>query len=265
MTQLPTDLQSLRRLDLAHHLPAQQNYRLMQKLGGSRIITRAEGCYIHDADGSKLLDGMAGLWCVNVGYGRAELAALAHEQMLQLPFYNTFFRTATVPAVQLAARKIAELTGGDAAARVLQQFRAPKPTTPPSHGAPLLGTLRGQPQRKIFISRWNAYHGSTVAGASLGRHEAHACAGRPADPRHRARHAALQVRRGFGETREAFAARAADALEQRILRARPGARRGVHRRAGAGCRRRDHPTAAATGSASGASARSTAFCWSPTR
>src|SRR3954471_1124867 len=102
----------LRELDLAHHLPAQQNYRLMQTLGGSRLIVRAEGCYIHDADGHKILDGMAGLWCVNVGYGRAELAEVAHQQLLQLPFYNTFFRTATVPAVQLAA-KIASLTGGD--------------------------------------------------------------------------------------------------------------------------------------------------------
>ena len=82
----------LRELDLAHHLPAQQNYRLMQQLGGSRIITRAEGCYIIDADGNRIFDGMAGLWCVNVGYGRAELAEVAHDQLLQLPFYNTFFR-----------------------------------------------------------------------------------------------------------------------------------------------------------------------------
>ena len=101
----------LRELDLAHHLPAFQSYHLMQTLGGSRIITRAEGCYIYDADGNKILDGMAGLWCVNVGYGRAELADVAREQMLQLPFYNTFFRTATVPGVQLAT-KIAGLTGG---------------------------------------------------------------------------------------------------------------------------------------------------------
>lgn len=85
MTHLPTDLQSLRRLDLAHHLPAQQNYRLMEQLGGSRIITRAEGCRIYDAEGGSLLDGMAGLWCVNVGYGREELARAAYEQMLQLP------------------------------------------------------------------------------------------------------------------------------------------------------------------------------------
>ncbi|MEY2884473.1 MAG: hypothetical protein RL490_2197, partial [Pseudomonadota bacterium] len=84
------DIAELRRLDVAHHLPAQQDYRLMQELGGSRIITRGEGCNIFDGDGNRLLDGMAGLWCVQVGYGRPELAQAAYDQMLELPFYNTF-------------------------------------------------------------------------------------------------------------------------------------------------------------------------------
>src|ERR1700742_3627478 len=103
MTDLPTDLQALRRLDLAHHLPAQQNYRLMEQLGGSRIITRAEGCRIYDAEDGSLLDGMAGLWCVNVGYGRQELADAAYRQMQQLPFYNTFFKTTHPPVIELSA------------------------------------------------------------------------------------------------------------------------------------------------------------------
>src|SRR5688572_18289834 len=104
----PESLDELRQLDLAHHLPAQQNYRLMEQLGGSRIITHAKGCRIRDAGGRELLDGMAGLWCVNVGYGREELARAAYDQLLQLPFYNTFFRTATEPVVRLAA-KLAKL------------------------------------------------------------------------------------------------------------------------------------------------------------
>src|ERR687888_1286289 len=104
------DSATLRRLDVDHHLPAQQDYRLMREIGGSRIITRADGCQIYDADGNALLDGMAGLWCVNVGYGREELARVAYEQMLELPFYNTFFRTATAPVVLLATR-LATLTG----------------------------------------------------------------------------------------------------------------------------------------------------------
>ena len=98
------DIPELRRLDLAHHLPAQADHKLLEELGGSRIITRAEGCVITDGDGVSLLDGMAGLWCVNVGYGREELVEVAAEQMRELPFYNTFFRTATPPAVMLAQK-----------------------------------------------------------------------------------------------------------------------------------------------------------------
>ena len=67
------DIAELRRLDVAHHLPAHQDHGLMRDLGGARIITRAEGSTIYDGDGNGLLDGMAGLWCVQVGYGREEL------------------------------------------------------------------------------------------------------------------------------------------------------------------------------------------------
>ena len=105
------DAVELRRLDVAHHLPAQADYAEIRDLGGSRIITRADGCHFWDVDGKKYLDGMAGLWCVGVGYGRTELADVAHEQMLELPYYNSFFKTATAPAVRLAA-KIASITGG---------------------------------------------------------------------------------------------------------------------------------------------------------
>src|SRR5471030_890453 len=163
------DLAELRRLDVAHHLPAQSDYKLQEELGGSRIIVRADGCTIHDADGHSLLDGMAGLWCVNVGYGREELARVAYEQMLELPYYNTFFKTATPPPVQLAA-KIAEkmalsnpdlthvffnTSGSEANDTIFRLVRH-------------YWTLKGEPDRQVFISRHNAYHGSTVAGVSLG-------------------------------------------------------------------------------------------------
>jgi putrescine aminotransferase len=160
------DIAELKRLDVAHHLPAQQDWKLIEDMGGSRIVTHADGCYIHDGEGNRILDGMAGLWCVNVGYGRKELADVAYEQMLELPFYNTFFKTVSPPTVQLAA-KIASITGGklqhvffnasgseanDTVLRMVRHF----------------WKLKGEPKRKVFISRWNAYHGSTVAGVSLG-------------------------------------------------------------------------------------------------
>ena len=97
MTLRNYDIAELRRLDVAHHLPAQQNYQAMRDAGGSRIITRADGCVIHDGDGNALLDGMAGLWCVQVGYGREELAKAAYDQMVELAYYNTFFKTAAPP------------------------------------------------------------------------------------------------------------------------------------------------------------------------
>ncbi len=160
------DIAELRRLDVAHHLPAQADWQEIEDLGGSRIITHADGCYIHDGDGNRMLDGMAGLWCVNIGYGRPELAEVAAEQMKELPFYNTFFKTATPPTV-LLAQKIASLTqnrlphvffnasGSEANDTIFRMVRHYWKT-------------KGEPDRKIFISRWNAYHGSTVAGVSLG-------------------------------------------------------------------------------------------------
>ena len=250
MTSAAEDLATLRRLDLAHHLPAQQNYRLMEQLGGSRIITRAEGCRIYDAEGRSMLDGMAGLWCVNVGYGREELARVAYEQMQELPFYNTFFRTATPPVVQLAT-KLSKLTGGD-----LQHFFFSNSGSEAIDTAFRLArhywSVVGQPKRKIFISRWNAYHGSTVAGASLGGMKfMHAQGGLPIPGIEHVMQPYL-FGEGFGENPEAFAERAAQAIEERILAVGPenvaafigepvqGAGRRHHSAAGLLAARRSH-------------------------
>jgi putrescine aminotransferase len=160
------DIAELRRLDVAHHLPAQADYRLQRDAGGNRIITRADGCYIHDGDGNTLLDAMAGLWCVQVGYGRTELATAAYEQMLELPYYNTFFKTAAPTTVMLAA-KVAELMGGNL-----------KHVFFNNSGSEAIDTLirlarhywqvKGEPNRNVIIARVNGYHGSTIGGVSLG-------------------------------------------------------------------------------------------------
>jgi putrescine aminotransferase len=109
---------------------------------------------------------MAGLWCVNVGYGRKDLAKIAHDQMLELPYYNTFFQTTTPPATELA-ELLSEVTpahlnhvfftnsGSEANDTMLRMVRR-------------YWDLKGKPAKKTIISRINAYHGSTVAGASLG-------------------------------------------------------------------------------------------------
>jgi len=133
---------------------------------GARIITRAEGVYLYDSDGERILDGMAGLWCVNVGYGRRELAEVAYRQMLELPYYNSFFKSAHPPAIELASL-LAQVTppqfkrvfytgsGSEANDTIVRMVRR-------------YWDVRGEPGRQIIISRENAYHGSTMAGASLG-------------------------------------------------------------------------------------------------
>ena len=104
------DAAELRRLDSEHHLHPFSNNRQVVSEGGGQIYTRADGVYIWDVDNKRYLDAMAGLWCVNVGYGREELVEAADRQMRELPYYSGFFGSATPPAVKLAA-KLSELLG----------------------------------------------------------------------------------------------------------------------------------------------------------
>jgi len=152
-------------LDARHYLhPFTDFHDLSRK--GSRIITRAEGVYIYDSEGQKILDGMSGLWCVNLGYGRKDLAEVAYRQMQELAYYNSFFQCAHPPAIELST-VLSELSPGnfqhvfftgsgseanDTQVRLIRRY----------------WDLMGQPQKMTIIARNNAYHGSTIAGASLG-------------------------------------------------------------------------------------------------
>ncbi|MEZ5480459.1 MAG: aspartate aminotransferase family protein, partial [Thiolinea sp.] len=160
-----TTVQDYQHRDARHHLhPFTDTKQLNAK--GARIIERADGVYIYDSDGNKILDGMSGLWCVGVGYGRQSIVDAVAQQMQELPFYNTFFQTSHPPALKLAER-LSQLTpahinhvfftgsgseSNDTVVRMVRHFWA----------------SQGQPDKKIIIARHNAYHGSTVAGASLG-------------------------------------------------------------------------------------------------
>ncbi len=132
----------------------------------SRIITRADGVYIYDADGHRILDGMSGLWCVNAGYGRDELVEAAANQLRELPYYNSFFQCASPPSIELAR----VLTG------ITQpQFNRVFYTGSGSESIDTMirlvrryWELMDQPQRTTIIARVNGYHGSTIAGTSLG-------------------------------------------------------------------------------------------------
>lgn len=101
----------LRELDALHHLHPFTNHKSL-RAGGARVIVRGDGPYIWDSEGKRVLDGMSGLWTANVGHSRKELAEAAYQQMLELPYYNTFFRT-THPSVVILSRKLAELAPGN--------------------------------------------------------------------------------------------------------------------------------------------------------
>lgn len=208
----------LQALDAAHHLhPFTHAQGLSEK--GARIITRAEGCWLNDSDGNRILDAMAGLWCVNVGYGREELAEAAARQMRELPFYNTFFQTSHVPAINLAAR-LAELAPGD----LNHVFFANSGSEANDTNLRMVRTYwdeKGQPGRHNVISRWNGYHGSCVGSGSLGGMKGmHAQGGMPIPGIHHIEQPHWYLE-GGNMSPEDFGLARAQLLEEKILELGP--------------------------------------------
>ena len=155
----------LQALDAAHHMhPFTHNSELAGK--GVRVIARANGVMLTDTDGNDYLDAMAGLWCVNIGYGRPELAEAASRQMRELPYYNTFFQTTHVPAIALSA-KLAQLAPRD----LNHVFFAGSGSEANDTNIRMVRTYwaqKGKPEKTVIISRKNAYHGSSMGSGSLG-------------------------------------------------------------------------------------------------
>ncbi|MFV0478737.1 MAG: aminotransferase [Parahaliea sp.] len=164
MTGKP-DTRDLHALDRAHHLHPFTDLGDYAQHGG-RIISRAEHIYIYDSNGRQLMDGMSGLWCCNLGYSQQAIVDAIHEQLQCLPYYNNFFRCSNQPAAELAGA-LAQITpehfnrvfftnsgseANDTNIRIVHRYF----------------DLLGKPDKKLFISRRNAYHGSTIAAASLG-------------------------------------------------------------------------------------------------
>jgi len=153
------------KIDSAHHLHPFTDFKELINTG-TRVIISGKGNYVIDSENNKILDMMAGLWCVNIGYGRKELAEIAYEQMQLLPYYNSFFKTATTPSIELS-KVLAEITpegierffygssgseSNDTVVRLVRRYF----------------DILGKKNKKTFISRTFAYHGSTMASASLG-------------------------------------------------------------------------------------------------
>ena len=136
------------------------------KTDGSLVMARANGAYVYDADGKRYLDGIGGLWCVNIGYGRDEIGEAIAEQAKRLAFFNPFVDTTNIPAAELAAL-VAELapgslkrvffssggsTANDTAYRLIQYYQ----------------NCRGRHSKKHIIARKGSYHGSTYIAMSIG-------------------------------------------------------------------------------------------------
>lgn len=156
---------ALQELDASHHLHPFSDHGSLRK-EGARIIVKGEGVWLTDSDGNRIMDGMAGLWNVQIGHGRHEIADAVAQQMRELSYYNTFFKTTHPPVIELSAiiAKLAPApynqifyvsSGSEANDTVLRLVR-------------YYWDLKGKPNKKTIITRWNAYHGSTVAGTSLG-------------------------------------------------------------------------------------------------
>ena len=132
---------------------------------GSQVISDAEGMYVMDTDGNQLLDGIAGLWCVNIGHGRREMAEAIADQVLKMQYYNPFGHSTNEPAAELghwlamhapgSLNHVYYTCGGstanDAAIRLVHYYF----------------TMKGQHRKKNIISRNAAYHGATYVAAEL--------------------------------------------------------------------------------------------------
>ena len=156
---------SLRDIDKSHHLHPFTDLSAYSKTGG-KIISKAEHIYIYDSEGTRLLDGMSGLWCCNLGYTQPSIAEAVYTQLQELPYYNNFFNCSNQPSLEMA-KALVEVTpaqfnhvfftnsgseANDTNIRIVHRYF----------------DLKGQPEKKHIISRKNAYHGSTIAAASLG-------------------------------------------------------------------------------------------------
>ena len=158
------DNEDLRRKDRDHNIHPWTDFATFKE-EGSEVMAEAEGVYVYNAEGERYMDGIGGLWCVNIGYGREEMAQAIADQIRRIPYYSTFTHLTTPPAAELAA-KLAALapaplnhvfygTGGsmanDTAVRVIHFYF----------------NRLGKPKKKKIIARLDGYHGSTYLAMSM--------------------------------------------------------------------------------------------------
>jgi adenosylmethionine-8-amino-7-oxononanoate aminotransferase len=182
------------------------------------MLGRSEGIYVFDENDRRLIDGPAGMWCVQVGHRRPEMARAVAEQIMSLDYYSPWYTTAP-PAAELAAR-IASYAPGDLE-HVFFTTDGSTAVDSALRFAQFYNNVLGRPEKKLIISRQNAYHGSTYLTA--------ACCGKPRDKGYvdEASHLVRRIsspypyRRPAGMSVEAFCDFLVEELERTILELGP--------------------------------------------
>lgn len=154
----------LTELDRAHLIHPVASYRGHEK-AGVRILTGASGATVVDAAGRQLIDGFAGLWCVNAGYGQQSVIEAAHRQMQELPYATGYFGLGSEPAIRLAAR-LADAAPGDLD-HVYFTLGGSDAVDSTVRFVRYYWHAKGRPGRDQFISLEQGYHGSSTVGAGL--------------------------------------------------------------------------------------------------
>ena len=206
-------------MDAAHHWhPFMDTADLNAR--GARVIAEADGVWLTDSEGNRILDAMSGLWCVNVGYGRTRIVEAVAEEMGRLAYYNTFFQCTHPAAAEFAEALTARAPDG--MNRVFFTNSGSESNDTVFRMARLYWECLGRPRKKRFVARVNAYHGSSVASASLGGMRAmHAQSGMPIEGVHHINQPYWYGEAREDESPEAFGLRRAAELEQTLLRLGP--------------------------------------------
>ena len=158
---LANDLIELDRAHLVHPVASWRGHQA----AGARILTGASGATVTDAEGRQLIDGFAGLWCVNAGYGHDSVVRAATEQLRSLPYATGYFGIASEPPIRLAAR-LADMAPGDLN-HVYFTLGGSDAVDTTVRLIRYYWQAKGQPQRDQFISVRSGYHGSTSVGSGL--------------------------------------------------------------------------------------------------
>ena len=158
------DTQDIWQKDKDHFIHPWTDFSTFQEQG-SLVVAESEGAYIFDSDGRRYLDGIGGLWCVNVGYGRAEIGQAMAEQATKMTYYSSFGHHTTIPVAELSA-KLASLAPGPLN-HVLYGSGGSMANDTTVRLVHFYFNQLGMPDKKMIITRENGYHGSTYLAMSM--------------------------------------------------------------------------------------------------